>query len=102
MTDEENAANYARLMERLTQLQRLTQDLNRNAGALRQALGGLSSPVAGALNELWDELVDECPSHGSEFRRFFESLHAALSTAFLFGAAVEHEGPFVSQISDRG
>jgi hypothetical protein len=94
MTDKDKAAEYARLMERLA------QNLNRNATALRQALDARSSPVASALNELWDGLVDECPSDGPEFRRFFERLHAALSTAFLFGAAVEHERPFVSHISD--
>jgi len=92
MTDKEKAAEYARLTERLA------QNPNRSAAALRQALGARSSPVANVLNELWDELADECPSDGPEFRRFFEKLHAALSTAFLFGAAVEHERPFVSQI----
>ena len=95
MTDTEKVAEYARLMERFA------QNLNREAGALRQALGARSSPVATALGALSDGLVDECPSDGPEFRRFFESLHAALLTAFLFGAAVEHERPFVSQISDR-
>ena len=95
MTDKENAADYARLMELLT------HNLNRNAGALRQALGARSGPVASALNQLWDGLVDECPSEGPEFQHFFESLYGALSTAFLFGAAVEHERPFVSQISGR-
>ena len=95
MNDKQKGGEYARLMERLA------QNLNRNAGAWRQALGARSSPVSGALAELSDGLVDECPSGGPEFQRFFQSLHAALSMAFLFGAAVEREQPFVSQISDR-
>lgn len=54
-----------------------------------------------ALTALTDGLVDECPSSDPEFQRFFESVHAALAMTFLFGAAVEHEQPFVSKISDR-
>jgi hypothetical protein len=96
MNDKEKNGDYARLMERLA------QSLNRKEPSLRQALGPRSSPVSSALTELSDRLVDECPtSDGPELRRFFQSLHAALSMAFLFGAAVEHDQPFVSQISDR-
>jgi hypothetical protein len=96
MNDKEKASDYALLMERLA------QKINARQGVLRRALGARSGSVSSALAELSDGLVDECPAGGPEFQRFFESLHAALAIAFLFGAAVEHERPFVGQISDPG